>query len=99
VGLLAVRVLGGNSKELCCACKLDTGEEFLVSCDTEECQKLKSMALKNAGKMTEGPIIEAEIEEKEDVMATLERLGKLRDDGVVTEDEFQQKKAELMSRL
>ena len=32
-------------------------------------------------------------------MATLERLGKLRDDGVVTEDEFQQKKAELMSRL
>ncbi|MBP5200359.1 MAG: SHOCT domain-containing protein, partial [Schwartzia sp.] len=93
-------VLGGNSKELCCACKLDTCEEFLVSCETEECQKLKSLAQKNAGKLAKNvPVIDAQIEEKEDVMATLERLGKLRDDGVVSEDEFQQKKAELMSRL
>ena len=100
VGLLAGLVLGGNSVELCCACKLDTGEEFLVSCETEECQKLKSLAQKNAGKLAaDGPVIEARLVEKEDVMATLERLGKLRDDGVVTEDEFQQKKAELMSRL
>ena len=100
VGLLAGLVLGGNSKELCCACKLDTGEEFLVSCEVEECQKLKSLAQKNAGKLAKNvPVIDAQIEEKEDVMATLERLGKLRDDGVVTEDEFQQKKAELMSRL
>ena len=100
VGLLAGLVLGGNSKELCCACKLDTGEEFLVSCEVEECQKLKSLAQKNAGELAKNvPVIDAQIEEKEDVMATLERLGKLRDDGVVSEDEFQQKKAELMSRL
>ena len=99
MGLLAGLVLGGNSKELCCACKLDTGEEFLVSCEIEECQKLKSLAQKNAGKAANVQIIDAQIEEKEDVMATLERLGKLRDDGVVSEDEFQQKKAELMSRL
>ncbi len=99
VGLLAGIVLGGNSKELCCACKLDTGEEFLVSCETEECQKLKSLAMGNAGKMKEGPVIDAQIEEKEDVMASIERLGKLRDDGVVSEEEFQQKKAELLSRL
>ena len=58
VGLLAGLVLGGNSKELCCACKLDTGEEFLVSCDTEECQKLKSLAMKNAGKAAAADIID-----------------------------------------
>ena len=92
-------MLGGNSKELCCACKLDTGEEFLISCDTEECQKLKSLAMGNASKMAEGPVIDVTAEEKEDVMDSLERLGKLRDQGVVTEDEFQQKKAELLSRL
>lgn len=34
-----------------------------------------------------------------DVFATLERLGELRDKGIVTEDEFNQKKAELLSRL
>ncbi len=94
VGLLAGLVLGGNSKELCCACKLDTGEEFLVSCETEECQKLKSLALKSAGKMPEIPAVD-----EEDAMEALERLGKLRDQGVVSEDEFQQKKAELLSRL
>ncbi len=97
VGLLAGLVLGGNSKELCCACKLDTGESFLVSCDTEECQKLKSLALKNAGKMPEIPDLGAAAED--DAMEALERLGKLRDQGVVSEDEFQQKKAELLSRL
>ena len=97
VGLLAGLVLGGNSKELCCACKLDTGEEFLVSCDTEECQKLKSLAQKNAGKAPALPEVDANAEE--DAMQALERLGKLRDQGIVTEDEFQQKKAELLSRL
>jgi len=34
-----------------------------------------------------------------DVLAMLERLGKLRDAGVVTEDEFNAKKAELLARL
>jgi hypothetical protein len=34
-----------------------------------------------------------------DVIATLERLGTLRDKGIVSEQEFQAKKAELLSRL
>ena len=34
-----------------------------------------------------------------DVLATLERLGTLRDKGIVSEQEFQAKKAELLSRL
>ena len=34
-----------------------------------------------------------------DVFAALEKLGQLRDMGVLTEDEFQSKKAELLSRL
>ncbi len=34
-----------------------------------------------------------------DVFGTLERLGELRDKGIVSEDEFNQKKADLLSRL
>ena len=34
-----------------------------------------------------------------DLLATLERLGTLRDKGIVSEQEFQAKKAELLSRL
>jgi len=34
-----------------------------------------------------------------DVFASLERLGQLRDKGIVSDDEFNQKKAELLSRL
>lgn len=34
-----------------------------------------------------------------DVLETLRRLGELRDQGVVTSDEFDRKKAELLSRL
>ncbi|MBQ9376439.1 MAG: hypothetical protein IJU05_01360 [Schwartzia sp.] len=44
VGLLAGLVLGGNSKEICCACKLDTGEAFLVTCTVDEYKKLWTMA-------------------------------------------------------
>ncbi|MEI2268129.1 PH domain-containing protein [Microbacterium sp. No. 7] len=35
----------------------------------------------------------------EDVLATLERLGELRDAGIVTPEEFASKKAELLARL
>jgi hypothetical protein len=35
----------------------------------------------------------------EDVIASIERLGKLKESGVLTEQEFQEKKAELLARL
>ena len=38
-------------------------------------------------------------EPSSDVIATLERLGALRDKGILSEQEFQSKKAELLSRL
>ena len=44
VGALAGIVFAGNSKEICCACKLDTGEQFLVTCDVDEYKKLWTMA-------------------------------------------------------
>ena len=44
VGALAGIVFAGNSKEICCACKLDTGEQFLVNCDVEEYKKLWKIA-------------------------------------------------------
>lgn len=34
-----------------------------------------------------------------DVFAALEKLGSLRDMGILSDDEFQAKKAELLSRL
>ena len=37
--------------------------------------------------------------DQSDVFATLERLGGLRDKGLLSEQEFQTKKAELLSRL
>lgn len=38
-------------------------------------------------------------EDSSDLLATLERLGKLRDAGIVTEEEFQAKKADILGRL
>ncbi len=35
----------------------------------------------------------------EDVMATLEKLGELKAKGILTEDEFNAKKAELLKKL
>lgn len=99
VGLLAGIVLGGNSKELCCACKLDTGEEFLVSCDTEECQKLKNLSIAPKDAVFNGETIDAEAVTRQDILDAVERLGKLRDQGVVTEEEFNAKKAELLAKL
>ncbi len=101
VGLLAGIVLGGNSKELCCACKLDSGEEFLVTCDTEECQKLKKISIAPKDTSFEGETIEAEAEavERQDILNAIERLGKLREQGVVTDEEFNAKKAELLAKL
>lgn len=36
---------------------------------------------------------------REDILATLEKLGQLRDAGVLTDEEFEKKKAELLSRI
>jgi Short C-terminal domain len=35
----------------------------------------------------------------EDVMATLEKLGELKSKGILTQDEFDSKKAELLKKL
>lgn len=99
VGALAGIVLGGNSKEVCCACKIDSGEEFLVSCTPEEAQKLKALAMSNPARETMTDTITIEAEPEEDVYAAIEKLGRLRDQGIVTEEEFNEKKAELMARI
>ena len=42
---------------------------------------------------------EAELQSMEVLIGQLERLGKLRDSGVLTEDEFQAKKDELLTQI
>ena len=47
-----------------------------------------------------GPAAAAPVGVKpEDVMATLEKLGELKTKGILTEDEFNAKKAELLKKL
>jgi uncharacterized membrane protein YeaQ/YmgE (transglycosylase-associated protein family) len=41
----------------------------------------------------------AQTQAHDDVMDQIRKLGELRDEGILTEDEFQAKKAELLSRL
>ena len=45
------------------------------------------------------PVIAASASGQEDILATLDRLGELKEKGYVTEEEFATKKAELLSRL
>lgn len=45
------------------------------------------------------PVIQEQAAPKEDVLAQLEKLGKLRDAGILTEEEFAASKAELLGRL
>jgi hypothetical protein len=46
-----------------------------------------------------GPPITAAVDERADPMDQLRRLGELRDSGVITEEEFEAKKADLLGRL
>ncbi|MES9606828.1 PH domain-containing protein [Actinomadura sp. NPDC000929] len=47
----------------------------------------------------EQPAVSPQTTQREDVFAALEKLGKLRDAGVVTAEEFEAKKAELLARI
>ena len=52
---------------------------------------------------TTAPVVDAGTElsavPASDPVEALEKIGKLRDDGTLTEDEFQAKKSELLARL
>jgi hypothetical protein len=58
----------------------------------------QSSGYNNSGSNGSG-INNSSAEPQGDVFATLERLGGLRDKGIISEQEFQTKKAELLSRL
>ena len=89
-GLLAGLLLGGKRKEVYCACKLDTGEMFCLSCTPIEYQWFIANQ-----KMKEEPGVSTNNE----VIAAIENLGKLKEQGILTEEEFNTKKAELLKRL
>lgn len=52
-----------------------------------------------AASSTPAPAASGKNGEAEDVIAQIEQLGKLRDAGVLTEEEFSTKKAEMLARL
>ena len=49
--------------------------------------------------VTSGPITRTPPEQETDIFSAIERLGDLRAKGILTEEEFQNKKAELLGRL
>ena len=64
---------------------------------SREGELLKAQGVK---KINEGVSVARQVTSKvEQDLATLERLGKLRKEGIVTEKEFQEKKKKLLSRI
>ena len=93
-GLLAGLLLGGKRKEIYCACKLDTGEMFCLACTPVEYQWFVANQKEVVEKRHEsGNSASSEI------IAAIENIGKLKEQGILTEDEFEAKKAELLKRL
>lgn len=64
---------------------------------SREGELLKAQGVK---KINEGVSVARQVTSKvEQDLATLERLGKLRKEGIITEKEFQEKKKKLLSRI
>ena len=94
VGLVLGGLLGAADKQkkaMTFSCELLDGRRFLGKTDAATYAKLEAIAFKNKGKATPSKSNES------DTIAQLERLAKLKEQGVITEEEFQQQKAKLLA--
>ena len=95
VGLLLGGLLGAADKQkktVTFSCELIDGRRFLGKTDAATYAKLEAHAFKNKGKAA-GPGNSSE----SDAISKLERIAKLKEQGVLTEKEFQQQKAKLLA--
>ena len=107
LGMLAGLLLGGKSKEICFACKLSTGESFLASGNISAYQKfvaayqanLASGIVELNNMEAEADQVIAKLDSDIDVVASMKKIGELRDANLITPEEFDAKKKELMARI
>lgn len=108
VGMLAGILLGGKSKEVCFACKLSTGESFLASGSISDFQTFVGAYQANLASGIASDLNNLEAEANEsinklnsdiDVVASIKKIGELRDSQLITQEEFDAKKKELMARI
>lgn len=95
VGLVLGGLLGAadrQEKAVTFSCELVDGRRFLGKTDAKTYAKLETHAFKNKSKAAE-PRTSKEL----DPIAQLERLAKLKEQGVLTEEEFQQQKTKLLA--
>jgi len=107
VGMLAGLLLGGKSKEICFACKLSTGESFLVSGSVSDFQTFAGAYQANLASgvaelnttEAEADVTIAKLDSGLDVVSSMKKIGELRDANLITPEEFDMKKKELMARI
>jgi len=97
---------GVFSTEIHLQSRFQTEPIKLPAVDKKDAEYIGSMVKKGMAQELEGQIIAEKntsprvlSQEKEDPIAQLEKLGKLRDSGIITEEEFELKKKELMKKI
>ncbi|MCM0757404.1 SHOCT domain-containing protein [Sporomusa sphaeroides DSM 2875] len=97
LGLLAGVLAGGNKKEVCFACVLADGRKFIAKSDTKTYQKFVTFVMANPPAAVQ-ELAASSIENDDDIISKLERLAKLKEQGILTEQEFAEQKAILLSK-
>ncbi len=103
-------LFGGKSFEV--SCTLLNGKKFILEVNEDEYYKLCKYVEINTGEnpvgLCEAPNSTRQPEtaprkptqtDETDIIATIRRLGDLKNEGLLTEEEFESKKAELLKRL
>ena len=117
VGLLAGLLFGGNTKYICMAVKLKSGEEFIAECDLKTYQKFYSAYIESKPCQTASPDeeevnttadtkAESPVETEssvsyviQDPSTLLQQLKDLRDEGIITEDEYRAKARKIFDSI
>ncbi|HJU70362.1 MAG TPA: SHOCT domain-containing protein [Paucimonas sp.] len=95
VGLVLGGLLGAADKQkktVTFSCELLDGRRFLGKADTAVYAKLEAFAFKNKGKAAASPKSDVS-----DSISQLERLAQLKEQGVLTDEEFQQQKTKILA--
>ena len=93
LGLIAGALAGGNKKEVCFACHLKDGRKFMAVTDPKTYQEIAGLAL-HSGKAEIAATVD--VDNNNDVVSKLERLAKLREQGILSEEEFAEQKKRIL---
>lgn len=122
VGLIAGLLFGGNTKYICMAAKLKSGQEFLAECDLQTYQKFYDAYLETRRATEESYDKDTEDEEEiddltdaddsspidtappshsvtKDPAALLQQLKELKEEGIISEDEYRAKARKIFDSI